>query len=83
MCFPQCCTAAIQIFCGHAFCSMKMNHLQNYFLCASSTYLCHCCLNQKNLYRSSILLGTSRYLVLTLLICPAWEILLVAVLLLA
>ena len=37
-------------------------------------------LHQKNLNRGSLLLGTSLPLAPTLLICPAWETLLVAVL---
>jgi hypothetical protein len=43
---------------GHGYCYTIMNHLQHQLLCASSHYRSLCCWNQKNLYHSSLLLGT-------------------------
>ena len=61
---------------GHASSYAIMNHLEHCLLCASS----RCFQHQRDLCRISLLLNISLHLVPTLLICPAWETLLEAML---
>jgi hypothetical protein len=65
---------------GHACCYTIMNHLERHLLCASNRYWCRCFQHQGSFYWISYLLCISLRLVPTLLICPAWETLLVAML---
>ena len=55
-----------------------MNCLEHLLFCASSCYWHHCHWHQRNLYWSSLLLGTSHYLFPNFLTCLTWDTLLAA-----
>jgi hypothetical protein len=63
-----------------ACCCMIMNHLEHHLLCASSRYRCCCFRHLRNVYWSFLTLNIAFRLVPTLLDCPAWGTMLVAVL---
>jgi len=61
-------------------CCMIIYHLERHLLCASSRYGCRCFRHPRNSYWSFLALNVAFRLVPTLLDCPAWDTLLVAVL---